>query len=243
MTHLPQNKTVPDVQPVPDFRHVNAWIFDLDNTLYPAASGLFGQIDLRMTEFVADLLGVSRQEARIVQKAYYRDHGTTLNGLMQLHGVDPESYLGYVHDIDLSLLADDAHLDTALARLEGRRFVFTNGCRNHAARVLDRLKLAHHFDDIWDIRTIGFRPKPDPLAYDAVMAGAGIAPTRAAMFEDAARNLVPAHALGMTTVWLRNGSEWSRQGPAFPVASSGHIDHEIDDLARFLHTVRTRHDH
>jgi len=243
MTDLPQIETVPDFRHAPDFRHVDAWIFDLDNTLYPAASGVFGQIDLRMTAFVADLLGVSREEARAIQKAYYRDHGTTLNGLMQLHGVDPETYLGYVHDIDLSQLVDNTQLDAALARLDGQRFVFTNGCRNHAARVLDRLKLAHHFDDIWDIRTIGFRPKPDPLAYDAVLASAGIDPARAAMFEDAARNLVPAHALGMTTVWLRNGSEWSRQGPAFPVASGEHIDHEIDDLAEFLHTIRIGHDH
>lgn len=243
MTDLHQTETAPDFRQGPDFRHVNAWIFDLDNTLYPAASGLFGQIDLRMTEFVADLLGVSPDEARTIQKACYRDHGTTLNGLMRLHGVDPETYLGYVHDIDLSLLADDAHLDAALARLEGRRFVFTNGCRNHAERVLDRLKLAHHFDDIWDIRTIAFRPKPDPLAYDSVLASAGIEPARAAMFEDAARNLVPAHALGMTTVWLRNSSEWSKQGPALPVASGEHIDHEIGDLAQFLHTIRIAHDH
>ena len=243
MTDLTRIETQPDFRHRADFRHVDSWIFDLDNTLYPADSGLFGEIDLRMTAFVADLLGVSRDAARTIQKAYYRDHGTTLNGLMRLHGVDPETYLDYVHDIDLSLLAGDAQLDTALARLEGQRFVFTNGCRKHAARVLDRLKLAHHFNDIWDIRTIGYRPKPDPLAYDSVLASAGIEPTRAAMFEDAARNLVPAHALGMTTVWLRNGSEWSKQGPAFPVASREHIDHEIEDLAQFLHTIRIGHDH
>jgi putative hydrolase of the HAD superfamily len=223
---------------MPDFRHVDVWIFDLDNTLYPADCGLFAQIDRRMTEFVADSLGVSSQEARATQKTYYREHGTTLNGLMQRHGIDPESYLRQVHDIDLSPLVDDVHLDTALSRLKGRRFVFTNGCRNHAARVLERLNLARHFDDIWDIRTIDFRPKPDPFAYDAVLVRANIEPSRAAMFEDASRNLVPAHALGMTTVWLRNGSEWSKQGPSFPVATDAHIDHEIEDLAQFLHTIR-----
>ena len=217
---------------------MDVWIFDLDNTLYPADCGLFAQIDRRMTDFVADSLGVSSQEARAIQKTYYREHGTTLNGLMQRHGIDPESYLRHVHDIDLSPLAADVHLDTALSRLKGRRFVFTNGCRNHAARVLERLNLARHFDDIWDIRTTDFRPKPDPFAYDAVLVRANIEPSRAAMFEDASRNLVPAHALGMTTVWLRNGSEWSKQGPSFPVATDAHIDHEIEDLAQFLHTIR-----
>jgi putative hydrolase of the HAD superfamily len=230
------------IETTPDFHHVDAWIFDLDNTLYPAASGLFGQVDLRMTQFVADLLGIGHEDARALQKTYYREHGTTLNGLMRLHGVDPEVYLGYVHDIDLSPLAGDGRLAAGLARVDGKRFVFTNGCRKHAARVLERIGLTRCFDEIWDIRTIGFRPKPDPSAYHTVVARAGIDPARAAMFEDAARNLVPAHALGMTTVWLRNGSEWSKQGPAFPVASSEHIDHEIDDLAHFLHTIRIRHD-
>ena len=226
------------IETPPDFRHVDAWIFDLDNTLYPADCGLFAQIDRRMTAFVSEYLGVPPDEARAIQKAYYREHGTTLNGLMHLHGVDPETYLDYVHDIDLSLLAGDDHLDAALFRLDGRRFVFTNGCRKHAARVLERLKLTKYFDDIWDIRSIGFRPKPDPSAYDAVLSLAGVEPSRAAMFEDAARNLVPAHALGMTTVWLRNGSEWSKQGPSFPVASDAHIDHEIEDLAAFLRSIR-----
>jgi putative hydrolase of the HAD superfamily len=236
MTSLPQIETTPD------FRHVDSWIFDLDNTLYPAASGLFAQIDRRMTEFVSGKLGVGLAEARIIQKSYYRDHGTTLNGLMRLHDVDPDAYLGYVHDIDLTPLTVDSELDSALARLNGKRFVFTNGCRKHASRVLGQMRLGRHFDDIWDIRTIGFRPKPDPLAYDDVISASGIDPSRAAMFEDAARNLVPAHALGMTTVWLRNGSEWSKQGPAFPVASSAHIDHEIEDLAQFLHSIRIKHD-
>jgi hypothetical protein len=126
------------IETTPDFHHVDAWIFDLDNTLYPAASGLFGQVDLRMTQFVADLLGVGHEDARALQKTYYREHGTTLNGLMRLHGVDPEVYLGYVHDIDLSPLAGDGRLAAGLARVDGKRFVFTNGCRKHAARVLER---------------------------------------------------------------------------------------------------------
>jgi putative hydrolase of the HAD superfamily len=223
----------------PDFRHVEAWVFDLDNTLYPASCDLFAQIDARMTGYVAALLDLAPDEARRVQKDYYRDHGTTLNGLMARHAIDPEDFLGKVHDIDLSVLAPDPGLNAAISALPGRRFVFTNGCRGHAQRVLDRIGLAAHIDDLWDIRTIGFRPKPDARAYDAVVARAAIAPGRAAMFEDVARNLVPARALGMTTVWIDNGSVWSKQGPSFPVVETHHIDHTTDNLAHFLAGVRT----
>jgi putative hydrolase of the HAD superfamily len=222
----------------PDFRHVDAWIFDLDNTLYPASSGLFAQIDMRMTEFVQKLLGLGAEEARALQKAYYRDHGTTLSGLMRIHGVVPDDYLAYVHDIDLGALAPDASLKSALERLPGRRFIFTNGCRNHAARILGRLDLEDLFDDIWDIKTISFRPKPDPDAYRFVLEQSAIDPARAAMFEDVARNLVPAQELGMTTVWLKNGSLWSKQGPEYPMARAHHVHHETEDLPQFLHSIR-----
>jgi putative hydrolase of the HAD superfamily len=222
----------------PDFRHVESWIFDLDNTLYPAKTDLFAQIDARMSEFVAGRLGVGLDDARTIQKTYYREHGTTLNGLMRIDGVDPEAYLAFVHDIDLSPLLRDPRLESAVAQLPGKRFIFTNGCRHHAARVLDRLALSHLFDDIWDIRTIEFHPKPDARAYGTVLARAGTPANRAAMFEDAARNLVPAHSLGMTTVWLRNGSVWSKQGPEHPVAAPEHIHHETEDLPQFLHEIR-----
>ncbi len=239
LPHLPAPMpSLPQIETQPDFRHVDVWVFDLDNTLYAAHSGLFGQIDRRMTQFVSDLLGTSPSRAREIQKRYYREHGTTLNGLMRLHGVDPEAYLGYVHEVDLSCLKPDAALKAAISRLQGRRYIFTNGCRRHANRVLECLELGCHFDDIWDIRTIDFRPKPDPSGYEAVLARAGASPGRAAMFDDAQRNLATARGLGMTTVWIRNDSEWSKQGPAFPVASGEHIDYETDDLAEFLHGIR-----
>lgn len=222
----------------PDFRHVNTWIFDLDNTLYPAESGLFAHIDRRMTQYVAQLLDSSEDEARAIQKAYYRDHGTTLNGLMRLHGVNPDAYLDFVHEVDLSCIARDEALDEILGRLKGRLFIFTNGCRRHAERILARLEIAGHFDDIWDIRTVSFRPKPDAAAYAELLARADVAPRRAAMFDDAARNLVPAHELGMTTVWIENNSEWSKQGPSWPQASNEHIDYRTMDLADFLRTIR-----
>jgi len=226
------------VEAAPDFRHVDAWIFDLDNTLYPASSDLFAQIDTKMTTFVQELLGLDAVEARALQKAYYRDHGTTLNGLMHHHGVDPEDFLSSVHDIDLMALLPDAELKKAIARLPGRRYVFTNGCRDHAMRVLNRLELETLFDAIWDIRAIAYRPKPHPEGYRRMLEDHVVVPTRAAMFEDAARNLVPAHELGLTTIWLKNGSVWSKQGPEHPKPEAKHIHYEIEDLAHFLHTIR-----
>jgi len=222
----------------PDFRHIDAWIFDLDNTLYRADSDLFALIDARMSAFVARLLNVTPDEARKIQKDYYRDYGTTLSGLILVHGIDPETFLNDVHDIDLTQLEPDPLLNRAIASLPGRRFVFTNGCCNYAQRVLERLDLDSLMDDIWDIRTIAFQPKPDPEAYDRVLMNAGIASERAAMFEDVARNLVPARALGMTTVWINNGSVWSKQGPEHPVAEPHHIDYETTDLSTFLSTLR-----
>jgi putative hydrolase of the HAD superfamily len=222
-----------------DFAHVRDWIFDLDNTLYHAENGVFAQIDGRMTSFVADLLSLDRDSARAVQKQLYRDHGTTLAGLIAVHRIDPEPYLAFVHDLDLSDLHPDPQMGEALARLKGRRFVFTNGCRNHAARILERLGMSHLFDQIWDIRTIRFIPKPGRQAYDAVVAEADLDPARTAMFDDIARNLVVPHEMGMTTVWLNCQSDWSRQGPDFPVASATHIDHEIRDLSDFLNRIGT----
>ena len=223
----------------PDFRHIRTWIFDLDNTLYRAESGLFAQIDARMSGFVARVLGVDPAEARRIQKAYYRDHGTTLTGLIKLHGVDPEDFLAEVHDIDLSAIQADEGLAAAIAALPGRRFVFTNGCRNHAARILARTGLTRLFEDIWDIRTIRYSPKPLPEAYDRILAHSGVAARECAMFDDIARNLVPAHGLGMTTVWVKTDAPWARQGPEFPVAGPENIDYEAPDLAGFLHTIRT----
>jgi putative hydrolase of the HAD superfamily len=222
----------------PDLRHVDAWIFDLDNTLYRADSDLFAQIDAQMTSYVADLLSVPPDEARKIQKDYYRDHGTTLSGLMKIHGADPEPFLEHAHDIDLSVLTPDPRLNEIVPRLPGRRFVLTNGCANYAQRVLDRLGLGSAFDGICDIRAMDYQPKPSLAAYNALIAANAIRPERAVLFEDLARNLVPARELGMTTVWLNNGSVWSKQGPEHPIAESRHIDHETQDLAAFLHSIR-----
>lgn len=221
----------------PDFRHVKSWIFDLDNTLYCAGNGIFAQIESRMTDYLAAFLKLPRDQARIRQKELYRTYGTTLNGLMREHDCDAEDYLGFVHDIDLGALGPDTGLSAALAALPGERFVFTNGCRHHAARILDRLHLGHLFDAVWDVRTMGFAPKPQTAAYDSVVAAGGVNPAQSAMFDDIARNLVPARAMGMTTVWLKTDAPWGNHGPLMDV-SAGDIDHETENLTQFLQSIR-----
>ncbi|HEY5346795.1 MAG TPA: pyrimidine 5'-nucleotidase [Rhizomicrobium sp.] len=221
-----------------DFRHVRNWVFDLDNTLYAAESGVLTQIEARMGLFIADHFKIDKEAAHGIRQKLYREHGTTLSGLMALHGVDPERFLDFVHDIKLDMLAHDAELVSALTRLPGRRFVFTNSCYRHAGRILEKVGIAHLFDAVWDIRTIGFVPKPDPAAYARVIAQARIAPEEAAMFDDLPANLAAAHALGMTTVWLDSASRWPKTGPASKVPQQNHIDHAITDLARFLNAIR-----
>ena len=192
---------------VPMLQHVDAWIFDLDNTLYPARADLFGQIDRRMTAYVARLLDLDPIEARRVQKSYFHGHGTTLAGLMAEHGVDPHAFLAEVHDIEFDVLEHDAPLAAAIARLPGRKLVFTNGDAPYAVRVLDRLGLAESFEAIHDIHAMQLRPKPAASAYRGLCDTHGIDPSRALFADDMARNLAPAKAIGMTTVWVDNGSE------------------------------------
>jgi putative hydrolase of the HAD superfamily len=221
----------------PDFRHVRNWIFDLDNTLYSAGNGIFTQIESRMTDYLAAFLKLPRDAARVRQKDLYRQYGTTLNGLMREHACDAEDYLSFVHDIDLGDLGPDAGLGDAIAALPGQRFIFTNGCRNHAQRILGRLDMAHLFDAVWDIRTIAFTPKPQGAAYDSVIAAGGVNPAACAMFDDIARNLVPARTRGMTTVWLKTDAPWGKHGPLMDV-KDGDLDHQTEDLTQFLQSIR-----
>lgn len=203
---------------MPALDHIDSWIFDLDNTLYPPSAALFDLIDARMGAFIMRLLNVDAAEARRVQKQYFHDHGTTMAGLMRHHGVDPERFLVDVHAIALDRIAPDARLRAGLARLPGRRLIFTNADADYAARVLDARGIADLFDGICDIRATCYTPKPDAQAYTMMVAHLGIDPARSLFVEDMARNLTPAKALGMTTVWLDNGSE------------SGHRDHLPDQV-------------
>ena len=215
-----------------DLKDAPFWIFDLDNTLYPVSANLFEEVDRRMSGFIADYLKIDPAEAYTVQKSYFRSHGTTLKGLMDLHGMDPGPYLDYVHDIDLSRLVCDTRLDQALARLPGRKFVFTNATQPYASRVLECLKLTHHFEAIYDIHSAGFVPKPDPAIYADLIGRYGVRPQETVMVEDVARNLIPAKALGMTTVWVENDRPWAHAD-----AAEIEPDYTTDDLGGFLARV------
>lgn len=216
---------------LPALAHVRDWIFDLDNTLYPASSNLFEAVDRRMGQYICDLLGCDAQEARRVQKAHFHAHGTTLSGLMAEHDINPYVFLEYVHDIDMSVLTADADLPRLLARLPGRKLVFTNGDADYAGRVLARLGLSDSFAGVHDIHATTYRPKPDPHAYQGLCEAWDIDPTRAIFVEDMARNLVPAKAIGMATVWIDNGSE---QGPG---EARDHIDFTTHDVVAWLRTI------
>jgi putative hydrolase of the HAD superfamily len=191
----------------PRFAHVRDWIFDLDNCLYPASTGLFELIDERMGAYISRLLDCGAEEAKRIQKAHFHAHGTTLAGLMKEHRVDPHDFLTDVHAIALDRVQCDERLARLLSRLPGRRFVFTNGDAPYARRVLDAIGVADHFDDLHDIHASELRPKPDPHGYSLLCERFGIDPARALLADDMVQNLAPAKALGMTTIWVDNGSE------------------------------------
>jgi len=216
----------------PRFSHIRDWIFDLDNCLYPASTGLFALIDERMAAYIQRLLGCDRVEAKAVQKKHFHEHGTTLAGLMKDHGVDPHDFLHDVHDIPLDRVRADERLGRLLARLPGRRFVFTNGDAPYARRVLEAIGVEGHFNDLHDIHASSYRPKPDPHGYALLCERFGIDPARALLADDMVQNLGPAKALGMTTVWVDNGSE--RGDHAYDEAV---VDMRVTDVGDWLQSI------
>ncbi len=213
-------------------REAEAWVFDLDNTLYPATFNLFGQIDTRMRSYISRFLGVGLEEAYRLQKHYFREYGTSLHGLMHRHGMDPLPFLEFVHDIDVTVLPPSPGLEAALARLPGRKLVFTNASVRHAERVMGRLGIDHHFEAVFDIIEADYRPKPQPEGYGVLVRRHGLDAGRTVMVEDIARNLAPAAALGMTTAWIRTDTEHGTDG-----ADGDYIDHVVDDLVAWLQEV------
>ncbi|WP_299874421.1 pyrimidine 5'-nucleotidase [uncultured Sulfitobacter sp.] len=205
------------------FSHVETWVFDLDHTLYPPSARLFDLIEVRMTAWVMEALGVGRAEADHLRTKYWREHGTTLAGLMREHDVDPGPYLEDVHDISMERLVPDPVLAARIKALPGRRIVYTNGCAPYAERVLEARGLSGLFDAIYGVEHADFHPKPDRAAFDRVFSRDGLTPTRAAMFEDDPRNLAEPHAMGMRTVHV---------APAR--LDAAHIHYHTDDLSGFL---------
>ena len=229
-----------DFKRIDTFKRVATWIFDLDNTLYPHHLNLWQQVDVRIRDYIVDFLKVTHEEAFRLQKDYYRRYGTTLRGLMEEHGLDPDSFLEIVHQIDHSPLTPNPALGAAIAALPGRKFILTNGTRNHADAVMRRIGIEQHFDDVFDIRAAELEPKPRRGVYERFLARHQVTAHDAAIFEDLARNLEVPHALGMTTVLVvPQGTqvvlreEWELAG-----RDATHVDFVTDDLAAFLSGIK-----
>lgn len=203
--------------------HIDTWVFDLDHTLYPADTPLFSQMHVKMTDWVMQELDLPRAEADALRDRYFRDHGTTLAGLMEIHDVAPEDYLTHVHDIDFTVVPADPDQAAAIAALPGRRIIYTNGTVDYARNVLEARGFSGLFAAIYGVEEAGFRPKPERAAFDRVFALDGLDPETAVMFEDMPRNLEVPKALGMTTVHV-----------APEPTPAPYIDHHTDDLTRFL---------
>lgn len=214
-----------------DLTHIDAWLFDLDNTLYPPGAELMSLIEGRMTRFVQRETGLSRDEAFALQKKYLHEHGTTLAGMMANHGVNPEAFLDEVHDVSMASLTPDPDLRAAIAALPGRRLVFTNGDKRHADRVLERLDLADLFEAVFHIALADYIPKPHPQTFRRMIEAHDIEPARTVFFEDTARNLKPAFELGMITVLV---------GPHAAQGAEPFVHHRTDDLTAFLEAVRVK---
>jgi putative hydrolase of the HAD superfamily len=224
----------------PRFAHVTDWVFDLDNTLYPRECNLFAQIDLLISSYMVTTTGLPYAEARALQKAYYRDHGTTLHGLMLHHGVDPDHFLNTVHAIDYSGVPAHPALREALSSLPGRKFILTNGDVGHAEQVLRKVGAHDLFTGIFDIRAMKYKPKPLPEAYTEFFAAHGIDARRAAMFDDLEKNLRVPHDVGMVTVQVVAAEDFTHdQVETWELGrtSGPHVHHVTDDLANFLAKV------
>ena len=215
-----------------DWKCVKYLIFDLDNTLYPAKCNLFSQIDVKMGEFICDYLDVEHAEAKGIQKQYFHEHGTTLNGLMHHHNMAPKSFLDFVHDIDYTAVVQDDRLNQALDKLSGKKYIFTNGTVSHADSVLARLGVGHHFEDIFDIVASDYIPKPDSAPYEKFVSDYKVRADTAVMVEDMAKNLSHPAVMGMQTVWVKTDSDWAQAG-----SDGDHIHHSTDDLSAWLAEV------
>ena len=224
-----------------NFSNINAWVFDLDNTLYPTDYNLFHQIDVRMTGFIQRVLNVDKDEAFRLQKDYLGEYGTTLSGLMNRHNIPPDEFLEFVHDIDVTVLSPDPDLAAAIDALPGRKFIFTNGTTVHADRVSERLGVRHLFTDMFDIVAANYIPKPNADIYPTMTERFGINANQAVFFEDMARNLAPAHKIGMQTVLVRNedddGDGHVGMNGRGPMEEINFIDHKTTDLTAFLRSI------
>ena len=215
-----------------ELKNFETWIFDLDNTLYPVSAKLFDQIDKRMCSYIANFLKTNEAAAHKVQKRYFQEHGTSLRGMMDNHKMDPIPYLEYVHKIDLSAIIRDDQMERALDKLPGRKIVFTNAAASYAEKVLERLGITHHFEDVFDIVAANFIPKPAPLVYQRFVKQYKIDSEKSVMVEDIVRNLKPAADMGMKTVWVETDRAWAHAD-----AETTKPDFTTNNLASWLTEV------
>ena len=213
---------------------INTWVFDLDNTLYSADSGIFQQVHVLMGEFVSKHLNIDIKEAKEIQRKYYKQHGTTLRGMMDNHGVDPDHFLAEVHKLDYSIVGPNHKLNEALKKLQGRKIIYTNANMQHALDVLERIELSNFFDEIYDIKMANYIPKPELAPYEQMIAQFDIETKSSAMFDDIAKNLVPAKNVGFTSVWIDAGYENFSDDIK---ASKQYLDHETTNITEFLEDV------
>ena len=211
---------------------IQYWLFDLDNTLYSGQTKVFDQVDKKMSLFISEKLEVSIEEAKKIQKNYFHEYNTTLNGMIKNHKIDANEFLEFVHDVDLEFLKIDKPLKREIANLLGKKFIFTNGSKAHAANVTKRIGIDKLFDGVFDIVEADFIPKPSIEPYKKIIDNFKIEPQYCIFIEDIARNLKPAHELGMKTVWIKNDEPWDAE-----FSNSDFIDYKTDDLANFLKEI------
>ena len=215
-------------------KKIDTWVFDLDNTLYSAESGIFQQVHELMGKFVSNKLKIDLDSAKKLQSKYFIKHGTTLKGLMDNHGVEPDEFLDYVHKLDYSIIHPNNDLNKEISKLQGRKIIYTNANRQHVNEILLRLDLTNMFDEIFDIKMANYIPKPEINAYKDFIKRFNINPKTTIMFDDIAKNLVPAKTVGFTSVWIDAGYENFSDDIQ---ASKKYLDHETTNITKFLENV------
>ena len=215
-----------------ELTNIKYWLFDLDNTLYAGTTKVFDQVDKKMSKFISEKLNLSIEEAKKIQKDYFHEYNTTLNGMIKNHEIDANEFLEFVHDVNLDFLKKDKFLENEIMKLNGKKIIFTNGSRAHAENVTKRIGIDKLFDGIFDIVDSDFIPKPSKESYEKIIENYKIEPQYCIFFEDIARNLKPAHELGMKTVWIKNDEPWAAK-----FSDSTFINYKTDNLAKFLKEI------
>jgi len=213
-------------------KSIKYWIFDLDNTLYSGKTKVFEQVDKRMSKYISKKLNINVTEAKKIQKNYFYEYNTTLNGMIKNHGIDPDEFLEFVHDINIDFLKKDKKLAKEIEKLEGKKIIFTNGSRKHAINVTKRIGIDQYFDDIFDIVDAKFIPKPSIEPYKKIVEKHKIDPKLCVLVEDIARNLKPAYEMGMKTIWIENDEPWAKK-----FSDSDFINYKTNNLSEFLRKI------